>query len=875
MLGTSVGPYKVLEKLGSGGMGEVFLCHDSRLHRKVALKCLTTGEPDDAQAGVLREARAVARLTHPHIASVYDVLEHEGRAFIVMEYVEGESLRSRLLRGALSPDEAIAIGRQLASALEAAHAHGVIHRDLKPSNVQLMPDGTVKVLDFGVAKMMPRLDASDEPTTTHMPSRERTDTPGTPVYMAPEQLVGKQVDVRSDIYSLGVLLFEMTTGRRPYAETNAAALAVAMSTSQPPPPDAIDPRVPRRLSSVVVKALQREPYNRYQSAHDLGAALEELIEPTTRQAVHLSLQTARARPMWAVAIVGVTLAIVGAAVWRPLLTTAGLRRPPPAAAQPLLAILPVDNPTDDAQAEHFGSAIASIVASNIRSIDKLRIAPRESTVAFARNRRDVAALKRAIAADFVLDLAVTNVTPTPRIVARLSRTDPPSVEWQDTISGSPVHVEQSLMDGIARALTGSRDRRSHIELNTDDRTRLGKLPTRNDAAMLAYVESQALLDRNDVVDNVVRAIDRLQQAVDADGNFAVGYAALGTALLMRYERTRDRSLIDRANSAVSTALRLDAEQSAAQYASGYQQYVIGRREAAITSLQRAIALDPDNDAAHRLLGWRLFANQGRMDEAVSELQHAVRIRDSFDNFYRLGTVLYLAGRYQEAVDAYRKATELQPRRADAYTNLGAAYHMLGDVKQAIGNYEHAVGLGAGDAQAYGNLAVSYFFSGRYEDALRTGQDAIRRDPNRAGLHRDVGDYYAKLGRTREARAAYTRAIELSRQLVAVNPRDALAVMTIALCEAHLGDRLAADRHIAEALTLSPEDRDVQMRGAKAYIILGNTEAALEHLQSAVEHGYPAQLARDDPELTALKSSPAFENAVTSGLRARARAGASR
>jgi serine/threonine protein kinase len=147
-------------------MGEVFLCHDSRLHRKVALKCLTGDEPADAQAGILREARAVARLTHPHIASVYDVLEHDGRSFIVMEYVEGESLRARLSHTVLSPDQTIAIGRQLAAALSAAHAQGVIHRDLKPSNVQLTPDGTVKVLDFGVAKMTPRLDLTDDPTTT-------------------------------------------------------------------------------------------------------------------------------------------------------------------------------------------------------------------------------------------------------------------------------------------------------------------------------------------------------------------------------------------------------------------------------------------------------------------------------------------------------------------------------------------------------------------------------------------------------------------------------------------------------------------------------------------------------------------------------------
>ena len=435
-----------------------------------------------------------------------------------------------------------------------------------------------------------------------------------------------------------------------------------------------------------------------------------------------------------------------------------------------------------------------------------------------------------------------------------------------------MRIEDALVEGVARALTTGR---RPIVLRAEERARLRALPTRSDAAMMAYVESQALLTRSDIATNVTQAIDRLQQAVDADKNFALGYAALGAALLTRYERTRDATMIDRATAAVSSALRIDAELSAAQYASGYLQYVIGRREAAIASLQRAIALDPDNDTAHRLLGWRLLASQARMDGAVAELRLAVKIRpDSFENHYRLGTLLYLAGRYQDAVDAYRKATELQPRRADAYTNLGAAYHMLGDVNQALGNYVHAVELGAGDAMAYGNLAVLYFWNGRYEDALRTALEAARRDPARASFQRDLGDYYAKLGRTREARLAYTRAIDLARQAYAVNPRDAVAVMTIALCEAHLGDRLAAEHHVAEALSLSPEDRDIQMRSAKAYVVLGNQAAALPHLRMAIEQGYPPQLVRDDPELKPLKASPAFENAVAAGLRARARAGAS-
>jgi serine/threonine protein kinase/tetratricopeptide (TPR) repeat protein len=869
--GDSIGPYQIREKLGSGGMGEVFLCLDTRLQRMVALKCLTNRDAGDDDNNILREARAAARLTNPHIASVYDVLEYEGRAFIVMEYVEGESLRTRLLRSSLSPDLAIAIGLQLADALCAAHTQGVIHRDLKPSNIQLMQDGTVKVLDFGVAKVIPRVEGVTEaPTTRRTGAGGRSDSPGTPVYMSPEQLIGGRVDTRSDIYSLGVVLFEMVTGRRPYIETDAVALAVAMTTSRPPPPDAIDPRVPRRLSSVIVKALQHEPFNRYQSARELGDALQELIEPTTREVPPPFVENVSRRRFSRLALAAVVVAVAGALGW--LIASSRARTPAPNAASSVLAILPVDNPTGDPHASYLGEAMASLVAANFRTIGSLNVVSRASTIEFARRRNDLQALKDQLGAAYVLDVTVKTARPSPELTARLRRPGDPEAGWQQTLSGDPVEIERALIEGVARTLSGWTRRR----FTDAEWSRLRRLPTARGDAVAAYTEARALLEQTNVPASIERAIARLQDAINVDPSFAGGHAWLGAAILMRWERVRDAALIERATPAVTKALQLDPELSAAHYANGMLLNITGRRDAAVQSLRRAIELDPDSDDPHRLLGWRLLSAQGKTDEAVGELREAVRIRpDSFENYYRLGNVLYLAGRYREAVDAFRAATELQPRRADVFTNLGATYHMLGDVEQAIGNYQHAISLGAGDAQAYGNLAYFYFLAGRDKQALQTSLEAVKRDPTRASLQRDLGDYYSKLGRTREAHGAYQRAIELAQQSYAVNSRDAAAVMIMALSEAHIGDRVAAERHVAEALTLAPDDRDTQMRSAKVYIVLGNATAALEHLQVAIERGYSPQLARDDPELTALKSSPGFENAVTAGQRARARAGTSR
>ena len=872
MLGTRVGPYEVLEKLGSGGMGEVFLCHDSRLHRKVALKCLTGDEPADAQAGILREARAVARLTHPHIASVYDVLEHDGRSFIVMEYVEGESLRARLSHTVLSPDQTIAIGRQLAAALSAAHAQGVIHRDLKPSNVQLTPDGTVKVLDFGVAKMTPRLDLTDDPTTTNLPSHARSDTPGTPAYMAPEQLVGGFVDVRSDIYSLGVVLFEMATGRRPYAESNAAALAVAMSTSPPPPPDAIDPRVPRRLSSVIVKALQREPFNRYHTADELGEALDALIEPTTREVVpEADHGRDRRRSILMVAAVVAALTIVAALAWRSWQPNGGARGAARGRAV-VLAILPVDNPTGDPQASYLGESFAGVLATNLRAIAGFTVVSRASTVAFARQRADGQAIRNQLGADFVLDLSVKAVQPKPELIVRWRRAQATDLDWQETLAGDPVDVESALLEGVARRLS-SETRRT---LTDAEWASVRRLPTTRGGAMLAYVEARALLERNDIPANIERAIDRLQSAVETDASFALGHAALGVALLMQWEKVRDAAVIARATPEVTTALRLNPELSAAHYAFGMLQYITGKREAAAQSLKRAIELDPDADDPHRLLGWRILSPQGRIDEAVAEMREAVRIRpDSFENHYRLGNVFYLAGRYREAAEAFRAATEIQPRRADAFTNLGATYSMLGDVEQALGHYQHAISLGAGDAVGYANLAYNYFLAGRYDQARTAALEAITRAPTRASLHADLGEYEKRLGHTPAAREAYGRAIELARRSLEGDPRDASAVVLIAICEANLGRRAEAERRVAEALVLAPEDRNVLLSSAKVYTLLGNRNRAFDNLRGAIQYGLNPQLARQDPELSSIKPFQEFETAIAGGLRARARAGTSR
>jgi protein kinase-like protein len=323
--GTRIGPYVILAQIGRGGMGQVFLGSDPRLERKVALKCVirSLSGANERRLRILHEARAAARVNHPNVATIHDVVEHNNRAFIVMEYVEGESLASRLRRERLSIPRGVDIGRQLASALEAAHAKGVVHRDLKPANVQITPNGTAKVLDFGIANAPRIATAPPDVTTRRGPDTAiRPAQPGTPPYMAPEAVFGRTVDERADIYSLGVVLYEMATGQRPYRDLDEL---VGTRAKSPLRADTAAPGVPKAFADVIAKAMAVDVTARFQTAVEIGAALDELKRDLDAQRVPIKQRIARAGA--GVGLLTVVVAIVGVATTVGFQYTFGLDGP--------------------------------------------------------------------------------------------------------------------------------------------------------------------------------------------------------------------------------------------------------------------------------------------------------------------------------------------------------------------------------------------------------------------------------------------------------------------------------------------------------------------------------------------------------------------
>ena len=859
MADAAVGPYRILERLGAGGMGEVYLGHDPRLDRRVALKCLTSAEAStpEGHARILREGRAAARLTHPNIAGVYDVLEEGGRSYIVMEYVEGVSLSAYVAGGARPPNEVIAIGRQIASALASAHANGVIHRDLKPANIQVMHDQSVKVLDFGVARLATRAAQTAE-TTAMAVEGSLAGSPGTPIYMAPEQLAGRPADARSDIYSLGLVLFLLATGRRPYSETAAVPLALAMNAAPAPAANAVNPQVPADLSLVIAKALERNPNDRFQSAGQLDTALAAAVSTssgTRTSDVPLTAAPHRARAGWVFAAVAVLTTIAGIVAWPAVRDRLGIGAPTGAPAAIVLGLLPIDTPGGEPEAEYLGAGVASAIAGNFASAQRVTVVTRGATTRYAGDHDAFSAMQRALGVTHVLGASLRTMNGTLQLRTRLYRPGQAQPVWDETFNGDPLAVERGVLDGLGRALERGQPRR---RFSADEWKRLRRLPTASSTALMAHAEARALLDR--AVPDYDRCLDLLQRAVALDPQFAVAWATLGDAWWSRYQVHKDAADVAKATDALRRAIAIDPENAAVYYSLGDMQYRRGQLGEAERSFRRAVQLQPDLDAAQRGLA-QVLAGSGRPDEAEALLHEAIRANPTFLNYFMLGTIEYRAGRYAAAADGFKRATEAAPDNAAGYTMLGNSQYILRDLQQAVGNFEHAVRLGP-TAAAHANLALVYYDSGRYEDALRSYQQALERDPKNVMNHRNIGDVYVRLGRGAEARAAYERAIAVGNELLAVNPRDVRTIGLVALSEAKVGRRSEAERHAAEAVAVDSSSREAWQRSAEVHALLRQPDAALRDLSIAVARGFDPQMARLDDELTSLRKLPRFEEILT-------------
>ncbi len=677
MIGKTLDHYKILEKIGQGGMGEVFLAEDTSLHRKVALKFLPPAMLQDATARkrFIREARSAAALDHPYICHINEVGESDGQDFIVMEYVDGQSLREKLVQGPLPLEDALPIAIEVAEALEAAHAKGIIHRDVKPANVMLTQTGHAKVMDFGVAKQLfPTGEAeSAEETITALTSDGSA--VGTLAYMSPEQLRGQAADARSDIWALGVTLYEMVAGTRPFQGQSAFELtsAIMNRTSRPLPS-----QVPAELAAVIERCLEKEPGKRYQRAGEVRAALAALRTGTA--ATWAAWRYRLGRHRWlapAAALVAIVAVLVG-------LDVGGLRgwMTGSEARTIKLAVLPFENLTGDPEQEYLSDGLTDEMIAQLGRLypQKLSVIARTSVMRYKRSRTSIDQIGRELGVDYVLEGSARRGTSRIRVTTELIQVQDQTQLWAETYEremAGILELQSEVARKVARSLA--------LKLLPTEQARLANARSVNPEAYEAYL--RGTYSRQSLTKSGYEAAERyFNLALQKDPTCAAAWAGIARVWNGRGQMgwAPSREASREAKAAALKALEVDdSEWEAHRALAGILTWGDWNWPAAEQEWKRIIEHNPNHVEA--LQGYSHFLmHVGRPDEALAQIERALEL-DPFSvrsqSFY--ATDLVYVRRYDDAIAAARAALRLQPDTPVARNPLYQALFLKGMCDEAL------------------------------------------------------------------------------------------------------------------------------------------------------------------------------------------------
>jgi len=841
--GAPVGPYQIVRQLGAGGMGVVWLAEDTRLNRKVALKTVNAADAEttEGRQRLMREARAAAALNHPHIATVHDVLDVDGNVVVVFEYVEGEPLSTRLQRGPMTITETVEVAWQLADALAAAHAQGIIHRDLKPSNVVLGPESRAKVLDFGIARMVP----AGADISASAPGTIGSGLVGTPGYAAPEQYLSRNVDGRADLYALGVMIFEMITGRRPFPSNDAVALATSVLRDEAPRLSGTGLSVPPSLEKLVGRLLERDVAKRPASGDEVLIELSPLRDdessPLARRTVLLRKKIPTNTKIAAVVVLAIAMGLVA-------LQQRNSRPLGPEA--PVVAVLPLTNTSGDAANDYLGAGLAESLITSLASVPRVTVLSRSAVEESRLQNPDRASFVRSLDASYIVTGSVQSMANRLRVTLNLERPDA-SVAWGETVEGTTRELFE-LQTRLAVALANA------IADQTPSAGRAAPAApiTNNETAQIAYWKGRALLDRRDLTGNIQSAISDFEEALKADPDFAVAHAGLAEAQWAMYIQTNNKEWADRAMASNRRALELEPDRPSVRYSAAFTMFRLGQFAEAEAELNRALALQPTYEDAIRLHATVLM-RQGRVDAGLAEFSKVMALRPNAVAVHSdMAVALYNAARYEEALIAIEKALALSPASAVNLIRAGAAAQQLGDNVRALDFYERANAIQP-RAETFSNMGTIHYGLGDFAKAAAAYEGSLLIRQTSATTNRNLGDAYMKLGRSREAREAYRRAVAQAEAEVSVSPADARAMARLAVYQSKAGNDAAGMRSIRTALTLAPKDNYVLHREAIVHALAGRSEQALSAIEKAIANGLSPRTAADEEDFVRLRPTPRF------------------
>jgi tetratricopeptide (TPR) repeat protein/TolB-like protein len=847
-IGAMLGHYRLLEQVGRGGMGVVFRAYDEQLARDVAVKILPPGTfPDEsARKRFLREARLLAKLNHPNVAMAFDFGQQDGIDYLVTEYVPGITLDAKLANGPLPPKTVLELGIQLAKGLAVAHREAIIHRDLKPGNLRLSSDGELKILDFGLARW--RKPASDTAETLSLETRDTV--AGTLPYMAPEQIRCEELDARTDIWGAGAVLYEMATGKRPFPEASSLKLIQSIQNVDPPAPSTLNEKTTSALDAIILKALDKDPERRYQSARELGVDLSRLSS-TTASAGRVATDFAPAKKSKALTTWIVLAAIAFILVYggyRLRERGTHLR----SGKHTLLTVLPFDSAGQDEKTSALVMGLTETLTAKLAQPWGTNLQLISARDVRAQGVKTPEQAWREFGTDLVLEGSAHRVGDQIRINCALVDPKTHRQVTARTITAETSDVfglEDRVVNEIISLVSANAGVRSDVSRTSRNES--------NPEAYAAYLRGRGYLQEYQKSENIELAIAELKNALALDPASANAYAALGEAYLQGYQQVnRGGEWVNQAkqNCLESLAVR---ETSDGHICLGGVYNQTGEYDRAVQEFQRALQIDVSNEDGLRGQA-DAYVKLGNHAAAEAAYQKAVSLRPNYWGVYSwLGTFYYSQARYSEAITQFKKVVELAPGNYRGYSNLGGMYVAQGRYSESLAPLNMSIEIRP-NLEAFNNLGNAYYELRRFTDAADAFQRGLNLDDSDWLLWGNLGDsLYWSGGQRARAIVAYENAIKRAAKRLEVNPKDAMVLAYSADYKAMSGHHADAVQKIERALALAPADGEIRFRAAIAYNQLGDTNRVLASLEKALAAGYSSQVIWDTPDFDHLHNNTRF------------------
>jgi eukaryotic-like serine/threonine-protein kinase len=860
LIGQTFGNYRILGKLGEGGMGVVYKALDQKLDRNVALKFL----PADVDSGahprgeLLQEARAASALDHPNIGTIHGIEETPGGGlFIVMAYYEGETLAQRIRRGPMSPSVAVPIVLQMARGLNEAHSHNIVHRDIKPSNTIMTTQGLAKIVDFGLARVI------ESSTATQTAALS-----GTAAYMSPEQALRKRIDSRTDLWSLGVVFYQMLTDHLPFQGDSTPQLLFNIVSTPPEPLENTDPDTQR----VVYRALAKDPAERYQSAREMIADLEKItiadsgaltqsladvdLQRYVKNASRSAFSTATSAPpkrsrRWLAAAFALA-ASLGIAMLIPVVRNRMLA-PLLGHSANHIAVLSFTSVGDDPANAALADGLMESLTGKLSNLDvgsqSLWVVP--ASEVRRRKVADALAARKEFGANLVVTGSIQRDGQTIRLIVNLidaaNTRQLGSGEFQDR-TGDFSLVQDSAVTKLANLM--------NIPLTRDMlRGTGGKVAP---VAYESYLKGLGYLQRYDKPGNLEQSIASFETAIDSDPTFALAFASLAEAHVLKYKTDQNVKWIDQASAHAQRAAQLNDQLPMVHITLGRIHNNTNKTDLALQEFLRALDLDPRSPDA--IAGTAaVYENQRRYKEAEETFRRATVLRpDYWDGYNNLGLFYYRRRRFAEAAVQLRKVVELTPDNSAGYVNLGVVLAADGKLPEAAGAYQQAIRI-APSYGIYNGLGNIHYRQKNYAEMAKSYEASIKLNDKDYRLWLNLALANRLLDRTDQVKAANERALPLLEETAKVRPQDATVQSALGLLYANLGKPEQAIPRMEAALALAPEDASVMERVGEAYEALGDRRKAIDLVTNSLKAGYSFESLKQSPGVRALLTDPNFKS----------------